>query len=276
MAKSHSMPFFLSEYNDGLGFGCCHDRSYAAAFLAHHALLWQNESLIDHSYFAGISYWTFSDIFEELYMDKEPFHNGYGLLTVDLIPKPAFRMFEVLAKFPSVFFRNVAGSTWENVTSFSGIKNETESFVHIETICTQFVPGSSSVLRQTRTNISIEYDYNIDHSSGKSASSSTIRCELSVAAIDSQHTNPLETWKAMHSPSPIKSSFQRNIIKCIASWLGKCAMHANVRQWHSACTSLLFHGDEWCRDRRRQIILLRLLYVCVFTKCNVSREENLI
>ena len=120
-------------------------------------------------------------------MDKEPFHNGYGLLTVDLIPKPAFRMLEVLAKFQSVFFRNVAGSTWENVTSFSGIKNETESFVHIETICTQFVPGASRVLRHTRTNISIEYDYNIDHSSGKSASSSTIRCELSVAAIDSQH-----------------------------------------------------------------------------------------
>ena len=141
-----------------------------------------------------------------------PFHNGYGLLTVDLIPKPAFRMLEVLAKFPSVFFRNVAGSTWENVTSFSGIKNETESFVHIETICTQFVPGASRVLRHTRTNISIEYDYNIDHSLGKPASSSTIRCELSVAAIDSQHTNPFETWKAMHSPSPLNPRSKETLL----------------------------------------------------------------
>ena len=42
--------------------------------------------MIDHQYLAGISYWTFSDIFEELYMDRDPFHNGYGLLTIDNIP----------------------------------------------------------------------------------------------------------------------------------------------------------------------------------------------
>ena len=37
ISKHVNKPFFLSEYNDGLGFGCCHDRSYAASFLVHMA-----------------------------------------------------------------------------------------------------------------------------------------------------------------------------------------------------------------------------------------------
>ena len=100
ISKQINKTFFLSEFNDGLWFGCCHDRSYAASFLIRTAYALQNTNnnnvpgggndelkmMIDHQYLAGISYWTFSDIFEELYMDRDPFHNGYGLLTIDNIP----------------------------------------------------------------------------------------------------------------------------------------------------------------------------------------------
>lgn len=38
----------------------------------------------------GSSIWCFSDIFEELHPFGEEFHGGFGLLTVDGVPKPAF------------------------------------------------------------------------------------------------------------------------------------------------------------------------------------------
>jgi len=43
-----------------------------------------------------MSYWTFSDVFEEQGVVKEPFYGGFGLLAEDGIPKPAFAAFELL------------------------------------------------------------------------------------------------------------------------------------------------------------------------------------
>jgi xylan 1,4-beta-xylosidase len=47
--------------------------------------------------FADImSYWTFSDVFEEQGVVKTPFYGGYGLIAERGIPKAAFRVFELL------------------------------------------------------------------------------------------------------------------------------------------------------------------------------------
>jgi xylan 1,4-beta-xylosidase len=43
-----------------------------------------------------MSYWTFSDVFEEQGVVKTPFYGGYGLIAAGGIPKPAFHAFEVL------------------------------------------------------------------------------------------------------------------------------------------------------------------------------------
>ena len=43
-----------------------------------------------------MSYWTFSDVFEEQGVVKTPFYGGFGLIAVDDIPKPAFYVFELL------------------------------------------------------------------------------------------------------------------------------------------------------------------------------------
>lgn len=40
-----------------------------------------------------MSYWTFSDVFEEQGVIKTPFYGGYGLIAEDGIPKPAFNVF---------------------------------------------------------------------------------------------------------------------------------------------------------------------------------------
>ena len=43
-----------------------------------------------------MSYWTFSDVFEEQGVVKTPFYGGYGLIAEDDIPKPAFNAFKLL------------------------------------------------------------------------------------------------------------------------------------------------------------------------------------
>jgi xylan 1,4-beta-xylosidase len=43
-----------------------------------------------------LSYWAFSDVFEEQGVVKEPFYGGYGVMAEDDIPKPAFNAFKLL------------------------------------------------------------------------------------------------------------------------------------------------------------------------------------
>lgn len=43
-----------------------------------------------------MSYWTFSDVFEEQGIVKQPFYGGFGLIAEDDLPKPAFNAFKLL------------------------------------------------------------------------------------------------------------------------------------------------------------------------------------
>lgn len=49
-------------------------------------------------YADSMSYWTFTDIFEEAGPRTTPFHGGFGLMNYQDIKKPAFRAFELLNK----------------------------------------------------------------------------------------------------------------------------------------------------------------------------------
>ncbi len=48
-----------------------------------------------------MSYWTFSDVFEEQGVVKQPFYGGYGLIAEDGLPKPAFNAFKLLHRLGS-------------------------------------------------------------------------------------------------------------------------------------------------------------------------------
>ena len=51
----------------------------------------QCDGLVDE-----MSYWTFSDVFEEQGVVKEPFYGGFGLIAAGGIPKPAFNAYLLL------------------------------------------------------------------------------------------------------------------------------------------------------------------------------------
>jgi xylan 1,4-beta-xylosidase len=61
---------------------------------------------------ASMSYWVFTDIFEEGGPPMTPFHGGFGLLTVQGIKKPSYFAFQFLSRLGPVELQNADGASW--------------------------------------------------------------------------------------------------------------------------------------------------------------------
>ncbi|MES2102399.1 MAG: glycosyl hydrolase [Pseudomonadota bacterium] len=89
--QAGSLPVLYTEWNitsqqrDPL-----RDSSFAAALAVRIAM--SVDEVVD-----AYSYWTFSDIFEESHFPSQPFHGGFGLLSLHGIKKPVYKAFELMA-----------------------------------------------------------------------------------------------------------------------------------------------------------------------------------
>ena len=86
--------FFLTEYNVGccLGYAAAantHDSPAAAAFIFRQ--VGELAGVVDM-----LSWWTFTDVFEEAGIPTSEFTNTYGLMSLGGIPKPGWRAFQLL------------------------------------------------------------------------------------------------------------------------------------------------------------------------------------
>jgi xylan 1,4-beta-xylosidase len=85
-----NLPLIWSEFNASyFNEPAVTDTSYMGPWLAD--TIRQCDGLVD-----VMSYWTFSDVFEEQGVVQTPFYGGFGLLAEDGIPKPAFYAFKLL------------------------------------------------------------------------------------------------------------------------------------------------------------------------------------
>ncbi len=60
----------------------------------------------------SMSYWVFTDIFEESAPRFEPFHGGFGLLTIQGINKPAFYAYQFLNRLGNIELANSDSTSW--------------------------------------------------------------------------------------------------------------------------------------------------------------------
>ena len=60
----------------------------------------------------SMSYWVFTDIFEESAPRFEPFHGGFGLLTIQGINKPAFYSYQFMNRLGKTELANNDSSSW--------------------------------------------------------------------------------------------------------------------------------------------------------------------
>jgi xylan 1,4-beta-xylosidase len=84
------LPLIWSEFNASYkNEPAVTDTSYMGPWLAD--TIRQCDGLVD-----VMSYWTFSDVFEEQGVVKTPFYGGFGLIAAGGVPKPAFNAFKLL------------------------------------------------------------------------------------------------------------------------------------------------------------------------------------
>jgi xylan 1,4-beta-xylosidase len=70
----------------------------------------------------SMSYWVFTDIFEESGPRFTPFHGGFGLLTIQGINKPVFYSYEFLNRLGGIELMNKDPSSWICRDSAGGIQ----------------------------------------------------------------------------------------------------------------------------------------------------------
>jgi xylan 1,4-beta-xylosidase len=144
------------------------DSAFMGPWLANH--IRESDGLVNL-----ISYWCFSDVFEEQGIVKTPFYGGYGLIAERNIPKAAFRAFELLHKL---------GETRIEIASENALATKTQSGHIVVALWNYAEPGEDTPARS--------FSIHLNGLKGGKA-------HIQVVAAGSG--SPLEAWKAMGSPA---------------------------------------------------------------------------
>nr|WP_320058627.1 glycoside hydrolase [uncultured Bacteroides sp.] len=70
----------------------------------------------------SMSYWVFTDIFEEPGPRYTPFHGGFGLLTIQGIPKSAFYAYSFMNKLGKTELKNTDTRSWASKNDNGGVQ----------------------------------------------------------------------------------------------------------------------------------------------------------
>ena len=185
--KSLNLTLYLSEFNSGL-YGKNvdnHDNHYAASFMIFQASKLQ--SLITNHNYGWMSYWTFSDVFEEEGFVSDPFHNGFGMQTIRGIAKPVFRALQLLYILGSETAYNTSrtdGNNDNGTVQVYTLKNNDYDKRYAIYIANWNLNGES--IHNESLTIKI---VNTD--------AGTIPHAVSLYRIDAQNVNPVSKWISM-------------------------------------------------------------------------------
>lgn len=145
-----------------------------------------NQGIVD-----GSSYWTFSDIFEELFFFPDPFCGGFGLLTIDSIKKPTYRAMKLLAQLPDT--RYCLPITDDDVETAAFLGNNGDLYIML-------------------------YAQNFDYTERKFSVTVTLNNApefkaANITRINSESGNPIRLWEEMGKPAVLTPSELEEIKK---------------------------------------------------------------
>ncbi|KAB8131030.1 xylan 1,4-beta-xylosidase [Gracilibacillus oryzae] len=171
------LPFHITEYNTSYSpINPVHDTALNAAYLA--KILSQGGDYVD-----SFSYWTFSDIFEELDVPKSQFHGGFGLMGLGHVRKPAYHLF----------------------TFFNQLGNKL-LYRDEEIIVTEREDGSIALIVW---NLVMEKGEKHDKDIVLQLPFPNGSYFLSSQSVSEKHANPWKTWQQMGRPRfPLKSQVE--------------------------------------------------------------------
>ena len=132
-----------------------------------------------------MSYWTFSDVFEEGGVIRKPFYGGFGLIAEDDIPKAAFNAFAILHKLGDTRLDRAARSALITRTVSGAVAIALWNYAPPDGTGPRYTPPPAT--RQLRTfKITV---LGISHSA-----------HGELWRVDDRHSNVLEAFDAMGRP----------------------------------------------------------------------------
>ncbi|MDR1642937.1 MAG: hypothetical protein LBT59_24865 [Clostridiales bacterium] len=178
--QAKDYPLYYTEWNFSAVFSAySNDTRKAAAYILKTAL--DIEKSID-----GSSIWCFSDIFEEMHQFTEEFHGGFGLLTINGIPKPSFHAMKMLSQLGEERLDLGDGAT-DGEIGIAAFKSEGETQILL------FRQSMKQLdLPKIAANVTLETD--------KKPSRATAQ------RIDEDHCNPLKCWERDGKPADLNQS----------------------------------------------------------------------
>ncbi len=123
-----------------------------------------------------LSYWTFSDVFEEQGVIRTPFYGGFGLIAEDHIPKPSFNAFALLHRLGD---RRIAAD------SPSALVTRRRDGALVVAVWNLSLPGEHAESRTTRILVK-----------GLPGEARAV-----VSHVDPAHGSPLAAYAAMGDPA---------------------------------------------------------------------------
>jgi xylan 1,4-beta-xylosidase len=164
-----NLPIIWSEYNASyMNEPAVTDAPFMGPWLAN--TIRQSDGMVD-----TMSYWTFSDVFEEQGVYKTPFYGGFGLIAAGGIPKPAYNAFAMLHRL---------GTERLMVSSSSAVVTRRSDGSLAIALWNYADPGKDGPPRTTTLEIS-----NADG----------LR-SARIQVVDPDHGNALQLWNKMGAP----------------------------------------------------------------------------
>jgi len=179
------LPLIYTEWNSNSG--CSYfqnDEPYTSAFIVKTII--DNQGSVD-----GYSFWTFSDLFEELSFFHKPFSGSFGMLNIHGIPKPSFWAFKLLSKLGDQKLDTSSLTGSETVEIFVFTKEDELQIL----LFNQQMPGNPIV--EEDVNLSIKGIDQIE--------------ELTIERVDENHGHPKKIWSEMGEPEYLSSEMVQSI-----------------------------------------------------------------
>ncbi len=171
--ETGDLPLYYTEWNTSAMLpDPIHDEAYSAALVA--KTIADNDGLVQN-----YSFWTFSDLFEEGGQYAAPFHGGFGLQNIYGIPKPTYRLFEILHNLGDERLQ-ISGESDSSVEMLA-VKKASELTL---LVYNHDIPGSYIQKEDVIINIT-----------GISESAAA-----TISRIDTEHVNPKRKWIDLGSP----------------------------------------------------------------------------
>ncbi|MDF7799259.1 hypothetical protein P4C99_07270 [Pontiellaceae bacterium B1224] len=166
-----------------------HDYLQAATFVA-------KANVDSIGYVDSLSYWTFTDVFEESGAGDTAFHGGFGMINFQGITKPTFHTYRLL----NTLGTEVLEHTDSGIITRDPTTGKISALAyHYPSEVTQTIPGSyesRAIAEETlATGSPEEFEFEL---AGLPAGA-----PLMLEVVDRNHGDVLSAWKKMGSPEPL-------------------------------------------------------------------------